>query len=126
MTTEDAIKLATQLEDKRIKAMVNADVDTLEQLFSDDIYYGHTGGNVDDKTSFLEKIRSGQYSYESIDTQIGHVAAIGERGLVINGELTIEVISSGEKKVFHAIYLAVWLLEGGDWRFNSLKAVLKK
>jgi hypothetical protein len=126
MTTEESIKLATQLEDKRIQAMVDADVETLKNLLADNLYYGHTGGYVDDKASFLEKISSGQYSYESIKTDISNVTAIGDNGLVLNGELTIEVISSGEKKVFFAIYLSVWLLQGENWQFQSLQAAFKK
>jgi hypothetical protein len=120
------INLATQLEERRVQAMVDANISTLKELFSDELYYGHTAGYVDTKASMLEKIGSGQYSYAAIKTHINQTTAIGESGLVITGELTIEANSSGEKKVFYTIYLAVWRLEAETWRLLSLQAAFKK
>ena len=126
MSTTELTDLANRLEDSRVKAMVDADIKTLDDILSNELYYGHTSGYIDNKASFLEKIASKQYSYFSITKQIADVQAIGESGLVINGELTIEANASGEKKVFHAIYLAVWRMEGEVWRFLSLQAAFKK
>lgn len=126
MVNTALMNLAIQLEESRVNAMVHKDIHTLTALFTEDLYYGHTGGYVDDKAAILEKLSSGLYSYASIQTKIDDVMAIGESGLVINGELTIEANVSGETKIFHAIYLAVWRQEAETWRFLSLQAAYKK
>jgi hypothetical protein len=126
MTDIELLNLATRLEESRVNATVNTDISTLGDLLSEDLCYGHTGGYVDDKKLFLEKLSSGVYSYYAMKTKINQATAVGESGLIINGESTIEVSASGEKKVFHAIYLAVWRQETGIWRFLSLQAAFKK
>ena len=36
-------------------AMINAEKNSLESLVSDKLSYGHSGGSVDDKKTFVEK-----------------------------------------------------------------------
>lgn len=126
MQNGEVMELATGLENSRVKAMVDADVNTLDKLLCEELYYGHTGGYIDTKASFLEKISTGVYSYKAIKTQVDEATVIGESALVLNGQLTIEVNAAGENKVFHAIYLGVWKMEGVTWRFLSLQAAFKK
>ena len=49
------------LEDRRYAAMVDADLDTLDDLLADDVIYTHSDASVDTKTSYLDMLRSGSW-----------------------------------------------------------------
>lgn len=48
-------------------AMINADKNLLEGLVADKLSYGHSGGAVDDKKAFVEKIVCGQSDFITIE-----------------------------------------------------------
>lgn len=49
------------------KALVAADIKTLEDLTSDKLTYGHSGGLVEDKKQFIEAIRNGTSKFTGLD-----------------------------------------------------------
>ena len=52
-------------QSSRITAMINADVDKLEALLSDDLTYAHTTGWTETKSGYLETIKSKRINYIS-------------------------------------------------------------
>ena len=62
MNTSETVTTAqiNDLEDRRYAAMVEADLDTLDDLLSDDVIYTHSDASVDTKTSYLDMLRSGK------------------------------------------------------------------
>ena len=55
------------LEDRRYAAMVDADLDTLDDLLADDVIYTHSDASVDTKTSYLDMLRSGRLVYLALE-----------------------------------------------------------
>ena len=49
----------------RIEATINADVETLDKYYADDLVYAHSSGNVDDRGSLLANIGSGNVDYQN-------------------------------------------------------------
>jgi ketosteroid isomerase-like protein len=55
------------LEDRRYAAMVDADLDTLDDLLSDDVIYTHSDASVDTKKSYLDMLRSEELVYLDVE-----------------------------------------------------------
>ena len=66
------------LEDRRYRAMLDADIGVLDALCSDDLIYTHSKGDHDDKRSYLDKVGSRHFTY----LEITHPA---DRILVVDG-----------------------------------------
>jgi len=57
---------ALKAEDLRYAAQINNDFATMEKLFSSDLVYIHTSSVLDNKTSFIESMRSGTVKYKGM------------------------------------------------------------
>jgi ketosteroid isomerase-like protein len=105
------------------KAMVDGDRATLEKLASDQLNYGHSGGHIDDKKEFVEKIASGNSDFLSID--------ITEQTIIISGKtaivrhiLTAKTHDKGKAPAdVHLRIILVWQKQGGQWKLLARQAV---
>ena len=61
-----AVRLA---DDARVAATLAGDIETLKAIYSDDMYYAHSSGKLDSKSSQLEGIVTGLYKYTKFDYQ---------------------------------------------------------
>lgn len=120
------IPLAENLELKRTKAMVEADIDSLSGLFSSTLSYGHSSGAIDDKAAMLEKISSGIYDYSRIDTKILSVTRSAGQLLIIMGNVQIDVILSGKHRIMDSVYVVVYQREEFSWKFLAHQTGLIK
>ena len=110
------------LEAKRIAAMVNKDLATLETLLADDLSYTHSGGATDTKASFLASIRDRRekYNYLGIDYATTDVVPIpGGHAVIVRGraEIRLENIAS-----YPVLFLNVWALRDGAWKMVAWQA----
>jgi len=110
------------LEAKRIAAMVNKDLPTLDALLADDLSYTHSGGTTDTKASFLEQIRAKEerHNYLAVDYSDTSVIAIpGGNGVVVRGRarIRLEGIAS-----YAVLFLNVWALRDGAWKMVAWQA----
>ncbi len=64
------------------KGMIDADKAILEKLVTDKLSYGHSGGHIDDKKEFVEKIVSGKSDFVSIDLSEQTVSVSGKIAVV--------------------------------------------
>ena len=67
--TADITKTILDLEDRRLAAMVAADVETLDGILADDLSYVHTTAAIDTKESLTSGLASGRLDYESITSR---------------------------------------------------------
>jgi ketosteroid isomerase-like protein len=110
------------LEAKRIAAMVNKDLATLDALLADDLTYTHSGGTTDTKASFLEQIRANEarHDYVAVDFSDTDVIAIpGGHAVVVRGRarIRLEGIAS-----YPVLFLDVWALRDGAWKMVAWQA----
>ena len=82
------------LEAKRITAMTQQDLATLNALLADDLTYTHSRGGTDTKESFLELIRNpGDHGrYLSVELSNTQVVPLGGAAAVVRGraQITLE------------------------------------
>jgi ketosteroid isomerase-like protein len=102
-------------EDRRYRAMVEADLETMDRLCADELSYGHASGVRDTKQEYFAKVRSGYYDYHSIDHPVERVEVVGDTAIVV-GRMTADLTVQGTRKTIDNLALAVWTKAGGEWR----------
>ena len=102
-------------EDRRYRAMVDADLETMDRLCADALSYGHASGVRDTKQEYFAKVRSGHYDYHSVEHPVERVEVVGDTAIVV-GRMTADLTVQGTRKTIDNLALAVWTKDGGDWR----------
>jgi ketosteroid isomerase-like protein len=113
--TDDQISAVLDAEDRRYRAMLEADLPTLEELFSDQLSYAHSSGVRDTKSEYLEKVRNGYYDYQRFDHPVERVEVVGDTAIVV-GRMTADLTVDGTPKTIDNLALAVWVRAAGEWR----------
>lgn len=104
-------------------AMINADKPALEKIASAKLSYGHSGGAVDDKKTFLEKIVSGASDFISIDLSEQIISISGKVALVRHVfKAKTNDAGKGPGEVNLKILL-VWQKQKNGWKLLARQAV---
>jgi Domain of unknown function (DUF4440) len=114
MTPDDAADVLAA-EDARYRAMLDADLDTLDRLCADEVSYAHSSGVRDTKQEYFAKVRSGYYVYHRIDHPVERVEVLGDTAIVV-GRMTADLSVDGTPKTIDNLSLAVWTRTAGGWR----------
>jgi hypothetical protein len=102
-------------EDRRYRAMQDADLSTLDELCADELSYAHSSGARDTRAEYFGKLRSGYYVYRRIDHPVERVEVVGDTAIVV-GRMTADVDVQGVPKTIDNLALAVWTRASGAWR----------
>ena len=118
MTADDDVtaKRISALEASRYQAMADGDIDTLDELFSDDLVYTHSDATADSKQSYLDRIEDGYFRYGPLAHPEHSIVVRGDCALVFH-DMVGEVLVNGQtKRPLNSRSLAVWVREDGNWR----------
>lgn len=122
MTLSDTLSTSeiNDLEDRRYAAMVDADLDALDELLSDDVMYAHSDATVDSKASYLELLRNGTLVYHSLKHRTETV--VSRPGVVVvGGTMSGSIHMHGAAKTLNSRVAAVWVAEGDRWRLLAFQ-----
>ena len=103
------------LEDQRIAAMTNGDVETLEKILADDLSYTHSTARVETKAEFIANITSARTKYQSIERDDVKVSQYGDTA-VVTGLAKFHVNANGNDIKFQARFTDVYAKRDGVWR----------
>ena len=104
------------------KAMIDGDKAGLEKLTADKLSYGHSGGKVEDKNTFVENIVSGKSDFVTIDLTNQTVAVSGDVALVRH-TLSATTNDAGNPGSVKLNILLVWQKQKGAWKLLGRQAV---
>ncbi len=105
-----------------IAAMISGDRSGLEAVASDHLSYGHSGGHVEGKTEFVEKIASGQSDFVTLEVSEQTIDIVGNTAIVrhhLNGTTN----DGGKPAVIKLNILYVFKKENGSWKMLARQAV---
>ena len=108
-------EIIRELEDRRYRAMCEADVATLEELLADTLVYTHSYGGADGKASYLAGIRARKWVYRKIDRPKEEIKTYGDCA-VVTGQVRIELLSEGKPKTLSSAYTDVWVKGPKGWQ----------
>ena len=115
---ESAVAAAEKLR----AAMVDPDQAVLSSLVADELSYGHSGGKVDTKTSFVGDLVAGNSDFVSIDISDQTVKVVQDT-TIIRHTLVAKTNDRGVAGNVKLHVLQVWQRQGGGWKLLARQAV---
>ena len=103
-------------------AMIDPTPVALGALVAEDLSYGHSGGKVDTKTSFIADLLSGASDFVAIAITDQTVRIVGNDAIVRH-TLSADTNDSGKPGKVALKILGVWQTPGGDWKLLARQAV---
>jgi hypothetical protein len=104
-------------DDARIAAMTSADPAALAPLLSPDLRYSHSNGTVDTKDSLLALIGGKATRYVAYRPVERGVRFAAPDIALEHGRAEVVLEKNGTRTEATFLFLAVWRLEEGSWRF---------
>ena len=108
-------------QSSRISAMIDADIDKLNELLTDDLTYAHTTGWTETKTGYLETIKSGRINYVSFVPKDVEIRIYDETA-VLTGKVDVNL----GRTDFTIRFLEVQRKVDGIWKLTAWQSVLNK
>ncbi|HXB09733.1 MAG TPA: nuclear transport factor 2 family protein [Puia sp.] len=119
--SKDEQAVATAVESLR-KALVDPDKSTLDALVLDELTYGHSNGNLQDKAAFEEALLNKTSDFVTIDLTNQTIKVVGNTAWVRH-TLSATTNDGGKPGNAHLSVLLVWLKQKGQWRLLARQAV---
>jgi ketosteroid isomerase-like protein len=114
-------QVAEAVEQLRM-AMIDGNKTKLENIVSDKLSYGHSGGHIDDKKEFVEKLVSGKSDFVTMELKDQTISITGKTAIVRHA-LNATTNDGGKPGEVHLLVLLVWQKEGGRWKLLARQAV---
>lgn len=104
------------------KAMGDADSVMLDKLVSAKLSYGHSNGNLDDKTIFIRKLvsRSSDFVTLAFEEQ---TIVVEKHVAIVRHKLHAKTNDNGKSGEVHLAVLLVWQKQRGYWKLLARQAV---
>lgn len=112
--TDNAQKII-DLDRKRMHAMAQKDIATLNVLLSDDLIYTHSTARLDTKKSLIEAMESGRTVYTGVEPSDVRAQDLGD-AVVLTGVARIHVMSNGRANSFSVRFTDVYVNNSGQWQ----------
>jgi ketosteroid isomerase-like protein len=103
------------LDRKRMDAMCQQDVATLNAILGDDLIYTHSSARVDTKQSLIGNMQAGTTVYTSLETSDVVAQDLGD-AVVLTGVARVGVMSQGRPNSFGIRFVNVYANRGGQWQ----------
>jgi ketosteroid isomerase-like protein len=103
------------------QAMLKADKAKLEDLLSDKLSYGHSGGVIENKAQFIDVIAGKKTIYKTITVTEPSTSVVGDNAIVRH-KLVVEFETDGKPGTSSIGALQVWNKEGGRWKLLARQA----
>lgn len=115
MTSEQDIR---KLEDRRYRAMCEADAATLEELLADTLVYTHSNASTDGKASYIASVKAKKWNYRKIERPVESIQVHGACA-VVTGQVRIDILIEGAPKTLNSRYTNVWVKGPSGWRMTA-------
>ena len=103
------------LEQREARAMLGADVSTLQTLWADDLIVNSTANLIAGKEILLEMIKSGRLKLRTYERRPVRISVFGDLVVTTGNEVSQLIGDVAEYKLFVS-YMNVWAKRDGDWR----------
>jgi ketosteroid isomerase-like protein len=104
-----------ELDKKRMTAMAQKDIATLNDIIAEDLVYTHSSARLDTKKSLIGNMESGSTVYTSVVPSDVKAQDLGDT-VVLTGSCRISVQSGGNAMNFGVRFTDVYANRGGKWQ----------
>ncbi len=103
-------------------AMISGERTELEIVASEHLSYGHSGGHVEGKSEFVEKIASGKSDFVTIDITDQTIDIVGKTAIVRH-QFNATTNDGGKPGIVKLKVLLIFQKEIGVWKLLARQAV---
>jgi len=103
-----------KMEQKRMLAVLNADMPALDAIYADDFFYNTSSGASLTKAEYLPRYASGELKVNAADSEARDIRVYDNTALV-TGIVHVNLTIKGETKILHLRYLNVWVKRENGW-----------
>ncbi len=114
VATADPAGDVERMEQKRMLAILNADMPTLYAIYADDFFYNTSSGPSLTKSEYLPRYASGELKVNSADSEARDIR-VYENTALVTGIVHVNLTIKGENKLLHLRYLNVWVKRANGW-----------
>jgi ketosteroid isomerase-like protein len=111
----DNAQMIIDLDRKRMQAMADTDIATLNTLLADDLIYTHSSARLDTKQSLIGNMQSGATVYNAVEPSDVKAQDLGN-AVVLTGVARIRVTSGGNTNAFAVRFTDVYANKSGKWQ----------
>ncbi|MGA7864396.1 MAG: nuclear transport factor 2 family protein [Stellaceae bacterium] len=108
-------QMVIDLDKRRMTAMAQKDIATLNTLLSDDLIYTHSSARLDTKQSLIGNMESGSTVYTAVEPSEVKAQDLGD-AVVLTGSCRVSVMSQGRPNSFRIRFTDVYANKGGQWQ----------
>lgn len=105
-----------------IAAMISGDREALTSVASARLSYGHSGGHVEGRNEFVEKIASGKSDFVTIDLADQTIDIVGKTA-IIRHNFNATTNDGGKPSTVKLKVLLIFQKEKGSWKMLARQAV---
>jgi len=104
-------------------AMIDPTPVALGALVAEDLSYGHSGGKVDTKASFIGDLVAGKSDFVAITITDQTIKVVDGQTAIVRHTLAADTNDSGKPGKVALKILGVWQKQGSDWKLLARQAV---
>ena len=103
------------------KGIVNPEKSLLENIASDELSYGHSGGKVQNKSEFIDDLLNGSFDFLTVTTSDQKII-ISDKNAIVRHIFTAKAINAGTPVDLRIGILLLWKKEHGQWKLLARQA----
>jgi hypothetical protein len=104
------------------QALIDGNKEALEKITHDNLTYGHSSGQIEDKAAFVNALVIGKSDFKSI-TLSDQVIKITGNVATVRHKLSGENVLNGTASTLNLSVLLVFIKEKGEWKLLARQAV---
>ena len=123
MPAAESVAVAAAAEKLRL-AMIDPTADNLGAVVAEDLSYGHSGGKVDTKASFIADLLSGASDFVTITITDQTIRVVdGGNVAIVRHTLAADSNDNGKPGKVLIKILGVWQKQAGQWKMVARQAI---
>jgi len=112
----DAVKAIEAAEHEWSTGVTTNNIALLEKVLADDLVYTHSTGDVDTKTSYIDKLKSGKAKYVSVVYDELKPRELSKDTAITICRAQVVTMSDGKPNPAHLSFLHVFVKKGKQWQ----------
>ena len=103
------------------KGILDPEQKLLENIASEALSYGHSGGKVQNKAEFVDDLVNGSFDFQTVNIANQTIKVDGDNAIVRH-TFTANATNAGAPVELNIGNLLVWRKEGGQWKLIARQA----
>lgn len=114
-------EVAAAVEKFRL-AMIDPNAETLRNLTSKDLSYGHSNGLLENQDQFIDALVTGKSDFSIVNLTDQSISLNGKNVAIVRHKLKGETVHGGINAAVNLGILNVWVKEKGGWKLLARQA----